>query len=76
VHHVWLYRGYSEVPASSRYIPDLVKEEVFSRDGGQCVKCGSTRDLQYDHIIPYSRGESSKDAANIQLLCNDCNRAT
>jgi hypothetical protein len=73
-YHTWLRTGYRKVPARSRYISDAVKEEVFERDGGQCVKCGSTRDLQYDHVIPYSRGGSNR-AANIQLLCGDCNLA-
>jgi hypothetical protein len=73
-YYAWLCLGYRKVPASSRYISDPVKEEVFERDGGQCGKCGSTRDLQFDHVIPYSRGGSST-AANIQLLCGDCNRA-
>jgi 5-methylcytosine-specific restriction endonuclease McrA len=72
-YHTWLRQAHRKVPARGRYIPDPVKEEVFERDGGQCVKCGSTRDLQYDHVIPYSRGGSS--AANIQLLCSDCNLA-
>jgi hypothetical protein len=70
----WLRQAYRKVPAASRYISDPVKQEVFERDGGQCVKCGSTRDLQYDHVIPYSRG-GSNTAANMQLLCGDCNRA-
>ena len=73
-YHSHLRQPYREVPATSRYISDPVKEEVFERDGGQCVKCGSTRNLQYDHVIPYSRGGGST-AANIQLLCGDCNRA-
>jgi HNH endonuclease len=73
-YHIRLRQPYPKVPAPSRYISDPVKEEVFERDGGQCVKCGSTRDLQYDHVIPYSRG-GSNTAANIQLLCGDCNRA-
>ncbi len=73
-YYTWLCRGYRKVPSVSRYISDPVKEEVFERDGGQCAKCGSTRDLQFDHVIPYSRGGSS-NAANIQLLCGDCNRA-
>jgi hypothetical protein len=73
-YQTYLRQGYRRVPALSRYISDLVKEEVFERDGGQCVKCGSTRQLQYDHVIPYSRG-GSNTAANIQLLCADCNRA-
>jgi hypothetical protein len=73
-YHAFLGQAYPKVPASSRYISDPVKEEVFERDGGQCVKCGSTRDLQYDHVIPYTRGGGST-AANMQLLCGDCNRA-
>jgi HNH endonuclease len=73
-YHKWLRQEYRKVPAASRYISHPVKQEVFERDGGQCVKCGSTRDLQYDHVIPYSRG-GSNTAANIQLLCGDCNRA-
>ncbi|WP_203660324.1 HNH endonuclease [Actinocatenispora rupis] len=72
--HKFLYKPYRKIPGPKRYISDPVKEEVFERDGGQCVKCGSTRDLQFDHIIPYSRG-GSNSAANIQILCGDCNRA-
>jgi hypothetical protein len=73
-YNTWLRQVYRQVPAPSRYLSNLVKEEVFERDGGQCVKCGSTRDLQFDHVIPYTRG-GSRTAANIQLLCGDCNRA-
>jgi hypothetical protein len=52
-----------------RIIPSLVKLEVWKRDKGQCVKCGSRENLHFDHIIPYSQGGSSKDARNIQILC-------
>ncbi len=52
-----------------RVIPTQVKLEVWKRDGGKCVKCGSDNNLHFDHIIPYSLGGSSKDARNIQLLC-------
>jgi hypothetical protein len=45
-YHTWLRQTYRKVPAPSRYISDLVKEKAFERDNGQCVKCGSTRDLQ------------------------------
>jgi hypothetical protein len=52
-----------------RVIPSAVKIEVWKRDKGRCVKCGSTENLHFDHIIPYSHGGSSKDAKNIQILC-------
>lgn len=57
----------------SRFIPSAVKVAVWKRDQGACVKCGSTSNLHYDHIIPYSRGGTSLSAENIQLLCMSCN---
>ena len=54
---------------SSRIIPSAIKLEVWKRDNGRCVRCGSTDNLHFDHIIPYSKGGSSLVAENIQLLC-------
>lgn len=53
----------------SRLIPTAVKLEVWKRDKGTCVKCGSQNNLHFDHIIPYSKGGSSLVAENIQILC-------
>jgi 5-methylcytosine-specific restriction endonuclease McrA len=55
-------------------IPSSVRQEVWRRDGGVCVKCGSRRNLEYDHIVPVSKG-GSNTARNIELLCETCNRA-
>lgn len=52
-----------------RMIPTAVKLEVWRRDKGQCVTCGATDELHFDHIIPYSKGGTSVKAENIQLLC-------
>jgi len=54
-------------------IPRAVRLEVFQRDGGRCVQCGATFELQFDHVIPLSLGGAST-AANLQVLCADCNR--
>jgi len=53
----------------NRLIPSAVKLEVWQRDKGRCVLCGSKDNLHFDHDLPYSRGGSSLTAANIRLLC-------
>jgi hypothetical protein len=55
-------------------ISDDVKIFVWQRDKGRCVKCGSNKNLEFDHIIPVKMG-GSNTARNIQLLCEACNRA-
>lgn len=60
--------------SQSRNISKTTKKIVYARDGGICQCCGSSHNLEYDHIIPYSCGGVS-DASNIQLLCQKCNRS-
>lgn len=60
-------------PERREPIPEDVKFEVWRRDGGKCVICGSQNNLEFDHIIPFSKGGSST-ARNLQLLCQNCNR--
>lgn len=55
-------------------IPDDVKLLVWSRDKGVCVRCGASKELHFDHIIPLSRG-GSDESENIQVLCRTCNLA-
>ena len=55
-------------------IPDDAKLFVWQRDNGRCVICGSQEKLEYDHIIPISKG-GSNTARNIQLLCEKHNRS-
>jgi 5-methylcytosine-specific restriction endonuclease McrA len=57
----------------SRHISNAVRSEVFLRDEGCCVDCGTTDDLQFDHVHPWSKGGPST-AENLQLLCGRCNR--
>lgn len=58
-----------ELEEDARVIPSEVKAKVWKRDKGQCVQCGSKEHLHFDHILPYSKGGTSKDERNIQLLC-------
>lgn len=58
----------------SRHIPVEVKDAVWRRDEGKCVQCGSNEKLEYDHIIPFSKG-GANTKRNIQLLCESCNRS-
>jgi len=67
--------------ASSRYIPQDVKEQLWllnygDKMKGPCVFCGMTISpytAEVDHIEPFSKGGSS-NISNLQLLCKPCNR--
>lgn len=59
--------------ANSRVVPQEVRAAVWQRDQGRCVQCEATEYLEYDHIIPYSKGGASS-VNNVQLLCRRCNQ--
>ena len=52
-----------------RQIPSSIKQQVYKRDGGRCVKCGATDQLHFDHDFPYSKGGTSVLAENVRILC-------
>lgn len=55
-------------------ISAAVRREVWQRDGGRCVDCGSRERLEYDHIIAVANG-GSNTARNLELRCEKCNRS-
>lgn len=64
-----------------RSIPQSVKDEVWTRDGGRCAyvasdgtRCGNRDFIEYDHVVPWALGGSSRDASNIRLLCRPHNQ--
>ncbi|MDO9512072.1 MAG: HNH endonuclease [Bacteroidales bacterium] len=54
-------------------IPQIVLDQVWNRDGGKCIICGSQEKIEFDHIIPFSKG-GSNTYRNIQITCEKCNR--
>jgi HNH endonuclease len=63
----------SSQPGNRKPIPEAVRHEVWRRDGGVCVDCGSKERLEYDHILPLAKG-GSNTARNLELRCESCNR--
>lgn len=53
----------------TRIIPSEVKKEVWKRDRGICVMCGETKNLHFDHDLPFSKGGTSLTDKNVRLLC-------
>lgn len=57
---------------NSRHIPQDVRIAVWQRDQGKCVQCSADSYLEFDHIIPFSKG-GANTLNNVQLLCRKCN---
>jgi Holliday junction resolvasome RuvABC ATP-dependent DNA helicase subunit len=68
------YREPQETGPVRTPIPAEVRRAVWRRDQGKCTRCGSREKLEFDHIVPVSRG-GSNTARNIELLCEPCNRS-
>lgn len=54
------------------YPTDAVLAYVLKRDNEQCVICNSKEKLQFDHILPKSRG-GNDEPENLRVLCRTCN---
>ncbi len=59
----------TQIAEHTRVIPSKVKQEVWKRDSGQCVLCGSKDNLHFDHELPFSKGGTSLTPKNVRLLC-------
>lgn len=48
-----------------------IKRQVKERDGHACVWCGSTKNLEVDHIVRYVDG-GPNTLENLRTLCYPC----
>ncbi len=67
----WDYRLIETDP-----VPGDVRYRVLAAAKGRCALCGATsreRRIEVDHVVPRSKG-GSNDIANLQALCDECNR--
>jgi hypothetical protein len=59
-----------------RHIPTKMKMRIARRDNYSCQVCGKhlkDDELEFDHLIPISKGGSSEEH-NLRSVCYDCNR--
>lgn len=69
--------GYNTKKRRKRAPVDFNKEDwkwILRIYDGRCLRCGSTEDIQRDHVIPVDEG-GSKEMDNLQPLCGPCNGA-
>jgi len=64
--------GYEKITVLRKKISEEERNNIFDRDNWKCVLCGDIKDLQIDHIIPFSKGGTTEDN-NLQTLCKKCN---
>jgi len=76
---IWLWRMHRN-PYESTWCPPILRQEswgklrakIFAEHGKWCALCGSTEDLQIDHIEPVKHG-GLPDPDNLRVLCRTHN---
>jgi hypothetical protein len=65
----------------SRRVPAALRRVVWRRDGGRCAfsgpagRCGESRGLEIDHVLPWAQGGRSDESSNLRLLCRAHNQS-
>jgi len=67
-----IFNTYIDKMGNRNKIPNELANAVWNRDGGRCCFCNSNENLEFDHIIPVSKGGATT-FQNLQLLCKPCN---
>jgi hypothetical protein len=53
-------------------VTKYTRKRIIARDGGKCLFCSATEDLEIDHIVPVVLGGGGEDE-NLRTLCRSCN---
>jgi 5-methylcytosine-specific restriction endonuclease McrA len=53
----------------------VTRAHVRSRDGNECVECGSTIGLQVHHLEAVGDGHDPFDVDRLVTLCSSCHAA-
>lgn len=51
-----IFNQFTNKEGERESIPQDILDKVWNRDGGKCVQCGTQENLEFDHIIPFSKG--------------------
>jgi len=85
-HREYAKNNREKINESIRALKDKKKETLLEHLGGKCVGCGTTENLQFDHIdrtkksftigkcLGYTLEKLIKEADKCQLLCKECHQ--
>ncbi len=76
-HPRWIDGRSRNKPRYAEHTADYhaLRQAVFDRDGGKCVICGSTADIQTHHLYAFAdRPDLHTDADNMITVCAECHR--
>lgn len=60
------------VRSRKSHVSDAKKARVIARDGGRCVYCETTEDIQVDHVNP-RKAQGGDEESNLVAACKSCN---
>lgn len=70
----WMRGQPLAISGKRRPIPARYRAIVMRHYGHKCTECGTTTDIQVEHMVPAAFG-GSNEPANLTVLCGRDNRA-
>ena len=55
------------------HISPTKRKHCYKRDNNKCVKCGTSKGLTVDHVIPKTMKGGTCKLLNLQTMCKQCN---